>query len=272
MSKSELHITLRNWIEKLQAHGRNSFSLKEIHRELPDLSDVAVMRSLNRLSAKGKILSILRGYYLIIPPQYSSKGVLPPVLFIDALMKHLGRKYYVGLLSAAAFHGASHQQPQEFFVFTGFPVMIATIRNGLTINYISKSNIPEELLQERKTESGYVKISSPILTALDLIQFQSRIGGLNRAASVINELMESIKPSDFTNNIFIELPVTAMQRLGYLLERVLNNKGLADELFEAVMRSGYHFQRIPLNTKKVSSGCVQDDRWKILINSEIEVD
>ena len=38
-------------------------------------------------------------------------------------MKELDRPYYLALLNAAAYHGASHQQPQEFFVVTGFPVL-----------------------------------------------------------------------------------------------------------------------------------------------------
>lgn len=33
-------------------------------------------------------------------------------------MKFLGQPYYVGLLSAAALHGAAHHQPQEFQVVT----------------------------------------------------------------------------------------------------------------------------------------------------------
>jgi len=37
--------------------------------------------------------------------------------FIDQLMKHLGRSYCVGLLSAAEIHGADQQRPQVFQVF-----------------------------------------------------------------------------------------------------------------------------------------------------------
>jgi hypothetical protein len=40
--------------------------------------------------------------------------VVPADWFIDDLMGHLGRRYYVALLSAAARHRASHQAPQVF--------------------------------------------------------------------------------------------------------------------------------------------------------------
>ena len=38
--------------------------------------------------------------------------------YIDDLMRHEGRPYYVGLLRAAELHGASHQAVMEFQVVT----------------------------------------------------------------------------------------------------------------------------------------------------------
>jgi hypothetical protein len=57
-------------------------------------------------------------------------------------MKFLKRPYYVGLLNAAAFYGAAHQQPQEYFVFTNFPPLRPTSKRGIKINYISKREVP----------------------------------------------------------------------------------------------------------------------------------
>ena len=59
---------------------------------------------------------------MIVPLEYLHAGGPPPSLFIDDLMKAMERPYYVGLLSAAALHGASHQQPQEFQVFSDRPI------------------------------------------------------------------------------------------------------------------------------------------------------
>src|SRR5690606_8775061 len=111
---------------------------------------------------------IHKGYYLIINPQYASRGILPPSLFMDGLMKFLGRPYYVGLLNAASFHGAAHQQPQEYFVFTDFPALRTNKKRGVRINYISKKKIPAEFLEKKKTETGFIHISNPALTAIDL--------------------------------------------------------------------------------------------------------
>jgi predicted transcriptional regulator of viral defense system len=260
------------WSEKVLAQGRYGFGLTELKQRHTGLSDSAVKSALNRLSDKGKVLSVFKGYYLIIPPQYRSKGILPAQLFMDAFMKHLLRPYYVSLLNAAAFHGASHQQPQEYFVMTTFPVLRPTKKKGLKINYISIREIPESLIEKRKTEAGYLNISNPALTAGDLIQFEKRVGGLNRVATVLNELSEVIKPTDFNSEVLLHVQVTVMQRMGYLLENVCFNMELADALFEAMKREGLSLFRIPLKTAKETKGFSSENRWNVIVNTEIEID
>jgi len=261
-----------SWSEKIQAQGRYGFALTEMKQANPELSDDAVKFALKRLSDKGKVLSVFKGYYLIIPPQYASKGILPPQLFLDAFMKYLQRPYYVALLNAAAFHGASHQQPQEYFVMTDFPVLRPTLKKGLKVNYISIKSFPQSLIEKRKTEAGYLNISNPVLTACDLIQFEKRVGGLNRAATVLNELVEAIKPIDFTTVLLQHVHVTALQRLGYLLENMCYNIELADALFDAMKRERLNLFRIPLKTAKETKGFSSDNRWKVIVNSQIEID
>jgi len=70
-----------------------------------------------RVRAAGHFFVPAPGLYIPIPSEYSTWGVVPALDFIDQLMKHLGRSYCVGLLSAAEIHGAAHQRPQVFQVF-----------------------------------------------------------------------------------------------------------------------------------------------------------
>jgi predicted transcriptional regulator of viral defense system len=261
-----------SWSEKIQSQGRYGFALTELKQATPELSDDAVKFALKRLSDKGKVLSVFKGYYLIIPPQYTTKGILPPALYLDAFMKHLKRPYYVALLNAAVFHGASHQQPQEYFVITGFPVLRPTMKKGLKVNYISVKEIPETLIEKRKTEVGYLNISNAALTACDLVQFEKRIGGLNRAATVLNELTEVIKPADFSEVLLQHTPVTSLQRLGYLLETACFNQELADSLYASMERGKLKCFRIPLKAAKATKGFSSDNRWNVIVNTEIEID
>jgi len=265
-------ITLSQWIENLQSRGRYAFSLDLLATELPGYTEIAARSALSRLTAKGRIISIYRSYYLIIPPQYSSKGILPPAMFLDGLMKNLNRPYYLALLNAAGFYGASHQQPQEFFVVTNFPVLRTTQKKGLKINYLSKKTIPEALLESKKTETGYLKISNPILTACDLIQFEKRVGGINRVSTVLNELAEAIKPEMFNNDLFEFVPLTTLQRLGYILETVLENDLLASALYKTIEQKKMNFFRTPLKTSSSLAGFPINERWKIIMNTEIEID
>lgn len=263
---------IASWTDKIQAKGRYSFPLTELKQANKALSDDAVKFALKRLSDKGKVFSVFKGYYLIIPPKYISKGILPPTLYLNAFMNYLKRPYYLALLNAAAFHGAAHQQPQEYFVMTTFPSLRPTKKRGLKVNYISIKEIPEQLIEKRKTEAGYLNISNPALTACDLIQFEKRVGGLNRAATVLNELAEEIKPADFSPLLLKHVQVTTLQRLGYLLENVMDYQQLAKELYNAIMKENLKFYRIPLKASKDIKGFSSDSRWKVVVNTEVELD
>jgi predicted transcriptional regulator of viral defense system len=260
-----------NWIEKLQSRGKYVFSLDNIKTDFPNISEQAIVLALTRLSAKGRVLSVYKGFYIIVPPEYTSRGLLPPMLFIDNLMQFIGKPYYVGLLSAAALHGAAHQQPQEYFVITDSKQK-TTLKKGLKINYITKKFIPENLLEKRKTESGTVNVSNPELTAADLIYYDNRVGGINRVVSVLNELVEVMKPDRITEELVNELKIPTIQRLGYILDIVLNQKILADKLYTESQKLKKEFFRQPLKAGIEKTGFAKDARWKIIINTDIEID
>jgi predicted transcriptional regulator of viral defense system len=187
-------------------------------------------------------------------------------------MNYNNRKYYLALLNAAVFHGASHQQPQEFFVITGFPQMRVTNKKGIKINYISKKNISENFTESRKTETGYIKISSPILTATDLIQFQKRVGGLSRVATVLEELSDEIKSEHITEEFVKEIPLVTLQRLGYILDKILNKKIIAEQLYNTCLQAELKFNRKPLSESGEKKGFPFDEKWKMIINTEVESD
>lgn len=264
--------SLEKWVEHQLSLGRYGFALSALRKDYSDHTDTALKFALKRLVDKGKIVSVHKGYYLILHVQYAGRGILPPPLFLDAFMKFLDRPYYVALLNAAAYHGASHQQPQEYFVMTNFPVLRATQKKGIKINYISVEHIPERLVEQRKTEAGYLNVSKPVLTATDLIQFERRIGGLNRAATVLDELAEVIHPSDFDTTLLEYASATVLQRLGYLLEFACHKTELAEALYEAMVKHQINCFRIPLKASGETHGFSSENRWKVIANTEIEID
>lgn len=263
---------ISNWTDKLLSEGKNAFSLDFLKQELPSYSAIAIKRALSRLSVKGKIVSVFKGYYLIVPPQYAARGILPPFLFIDGLMQYLNRSYYVGLVNAAAFHGAAHQQPQEFFVFTEFPVLRPINKKGVKINFIHISSINQQWLIDAKTEAGYLKISNPVLTAADIIRYEKRIGGLSRAATILEELSEAIAPPRINTEIVDALPETTLQRLGYILDYVLDKPDLAEVIFRNLQLRKKKLFRTPLKASGKKSNSDVNEKWNIIVNTSIETD
>lgn len=273
MNSSQSYNRIETWITQCLSKGKISFSLKEVKEEFESDSAITIKFGLNRLVQKEKVVSIFKGYYLIIPPQYSSKGILPAAMFIDGLMKFLDRKYYVALLNAAALHGSSHQQPQEYFIVTEYPVLRNTVRKGLKINYISTRELPPETLTEKKkTETGYITVSNALLTAIDLINYEKKIGGLNRASTVINELFETIKPNTVSEELIQYSSVSSLQRLGFILEEIVNKKEIADRIFSLCKKAGIKFYSIPLKASGKKNKEILNEKWKLIINTEIEID
>ncbi len=181
-------------------------------------------------------------------------------------MNHLGRPYYVGLLSAAAIHGAAHQQPQEFQVMTDAPerpIKVGRVR----IRFLVKRLIDRIPTQEQKTETGILRLSSPEVTAIDLLRYTHAAGGIDNVATVLGELAERIDKQKLVVAARLEGELAYAQRLGYLLEAVGAQKrtsALAAWIREKGPRT------TPLNPRKPVKGQPVDQRWHIVVNDKIE--
>ncbi|MDL2311894.1 type IV toxin-antitoxin system AbiEi family antitoxin [Bacteroidales bacterium OttesenSCG-928-B11] len=261
----------RNYLEKylssVRSQGRYTCTLEELRNQF-DLSDAAINQSLIRLKKKGEVAQIRKGFYAIIPPEYSRQGILPPSLFIDDLMKSLNKQYYVALLSAAAIYGAAHQQPMEYFVITESPAPRSVNNKKMKINFLSKTDWSNDGIVQQKTNAGYINVSLPELTALDFFTYNHKFG-INRIVSVLQELVEEMKPSTLAKVAKQYVNTSAIQRLGYVLEIELLQKRLADSLWKILNQRT--FFAVPLSPQKEKKGKI-DNRWKVIINMEIESD
>src|SRR6266516_4543383 len=84
------------------AAGRYIFTLAEAQKALGPEDSAAVYTGLSRLRRRHEVFSPAHGLYVAVPPEYRNRGVVPAEWFVDAMMSHLARPYYVGLLTAAA--------------------------------------------------------------------------------------------------------------------------------------------------------------------------
>jgi len=81
--------------------------------------------------------------------------------------------------------------------------------------------------------------------------------------------MEVLKPTDFNEDILAHATVTTLHRLGYLLEFACSNTELSNALFKAMEKNKSRLFRIPLKASAQTKGFSSDNRWKVIVNTEI---
>jgi len=264
----EKKITIRDYIDHLQSKGRYTFLKTELNKN-SDLSGAAIDLSLNRLLKKNRIALIRQGFYIIVPIEYRASGILPAAWFIHQLMDYLELPYYVSLLSAAAIHGAAHQKPQEFQVITNQVLRTIHVR-GLRIRFFKKSDLELEMgVEQIKSENGYFNVSNPELTALDLIRYARGVGGLNRVATVLEELSEKIEPSKLSKLAQGERSLCYIQRLGFIMD-LLGFENLTDQL-KIWLTEKKPAKTILAPTRGNKNGKF-DAKWRVYINTDIDTD
>ena len=218
----------------------------------------------NRISNKNK-----GNANFVVPVQYQLKGEIPPVYYVDSLMDYVGKTYYVGLLSAATIHGASHQRAMKTQVVTIEPRIKASGKNPF-IDWNYRKEIPNAFVLKKNAEIGTLRYSGPELTAIDLVQFSAHVGGYQRAATVLAELMDSVNMEKVVD-LLPFTTVATLQRFGYLLEFVLLRQNQADMLFQILKKQGSWNSVLLCNEHDRREG-VPVNRWHVNGNIDIEVD
>jgi len=254
------------YIADLASRGQHHFSTAEIRVAL-GVSLPAVRASLRRLKRRGVIADPHRGFHVIVPPEYRRLGCLPPEQFVPRLMEHLGKAYYVALLSAAELHGAAHHRPQSFQVMLAKnrrPIACGEVR----VQFVARHDLARTPVVEKQSPRGRMRVSSPEATALELVGYADQCGGLDNVASVLAELVEMIDGLKLIEAARL-CPIAWVQRLGYLLD-LTEHRGLADALVDHVREHAAVLA--PLVRAKPTARAERVERWKLAINASVEPD
>ena len=263
MAINSIYNYIETYLGQVQSEGKYSFTSDELQKQFK-IAPNAVKKGLQRLMVKGKIARLRNEFYLIVPPEYSSKGMLPTLLYINDLMKFLKRDYYIGLLSAAMLNGAAHQQPQDFYIITKRPFLRDIKNKKAVIRFAIKKSWQKADIIEKKTDAGFVKVGSPELTALDIIFFQESIGGLNRVVTVLDELAEVMDADKLAQTATRYGQIASVQRLGYLLENVLSYKDKTEPLYNWLKEQTFY--PVLLKAGKKKKNMQVNNRWKVIKN------
>jgi predicted transcriptional regulator of viral defense system len=261
------HSRLEDYLLKKRATGIYSFTLDEL-RAQTNLSYNSLRQNIFRLKRKKYIAQIRQGFYVILFPENTNYGTISVYNYIDALMKSLDKPYYVGLLGAAALHGAAHQAPTVDYIVTAYPVPRNIISKQMKLYFVGKKELITEGIVKMKGQAGYFNVSSPELTAFDLLDRIRRFG-LNHITTVLQELHETMKVPALKKIAVLNNNIANIQRLGYILENFTEDMKLADTLHKILDKQKY--SPVGLSPLKGRKGTI-DKRWLIIVNTEIDPD
>jgi predicted transcriptional regulator of viral defense system len=253
----------RDYLERLERKGRRHFSFEEALATVGGTA-TALRAQLRRRKGRAELAEPIRGFLLAVPPEFRQLGCLPAEQFVPELMEWLGEPYYFALLTAAERHGAGSQQPglaQVMVTRNRDPIECGRLR----VEFVARAELPRMPVDRVRTPGGFVRFSTPEMTALELVGYPNRCGGLNRVASVLYDLAEEMDPDRLAESARLS-PVSWSQRLGYLLEHLGH-----DELFDVLepFVEDRAMSYAPLLRSAGTAG-TRNTTWKVIVNVNVD--
>ena len=263
--------------------------MQELKEVFAHLKEKTILNTLGTLKKQGKLLPLWNGIYSIvrfvdIGNATDNKAIREegkPYFYIETLMQHLKREYYVALLSAVEVYLSPKEalQANEITVITSLPPLRDSFRGQSKIRYLVKKDIKNlrEIGVKRKTlpfsiEERTLRVASLELTAVDLLLYEKEIGGIQKAVEVIQRIKNHLSWQELPTEVILSTPVSIFQRLGYILS-FIKEEELAEGLKERVLSTGKKFRRTLLKTDVPEKGgepfC---PIWKIVVNISLQND
>ena len=261
--KSYRHVgAAEAFIDKRLALGRVTFSLHELIKD-SGLSAIAAKNQLRRLSRKTIRVSPRQPFFLIISPEHRTMGAPPTNWWLQDYFDWLGRPYYLALQSAASEFGSNPQAMQVTQVMTDRPFRAIKV-GRVRVQFFVKSNIKQTPTQQLPQAPAPLCISTPEATVFDLVQYATRIGGIDRAAETITPLLPELRVRELKRVLNAENAPTIAQRLGFVFE-VKGAKRLADAVCGWLPDKLIAVSLSPIKNERGSFPIVE--RWQIFNNS-----
>ncbi len=272
---SKGHDMFVEYLENLRMSGRRHFTFQEIVHSL-NISENSAKCGLYRLKKNKKIITPIKGLYVIVPPEHKPYGSIPAEELVPIMMKYLNAEYYVGLLSGAAYFGATHQKSARFQIISNKRIKHSLQFGQVVIELIYKKGDLSHLpTQDFVVTTGYLKVAKPELTAIDLFKYPNRSGGISHIATVLSELLENM---DAQKLIILAENIDELcqvQRIGYVIEKVdIMDEEKKNNFINVLVE---YFQKnkrpyVSLVPNMPISSMHRCKKWKIIENTDFESD
>jgi len=268
-------ICFSDYLVSVRSQGRYHFTIQQAVQDL-NTSKANIMAAAYRMRKQGALISPARGLYVIVLPEHRQAGCIPAEDLVPLLMQYWNVDcYYAGLLTAALYHGASHQKPQVFQIVLNKRIKRQLQFGQIYIDCIHKHDMTQLPIQDRVVHTGYLKVSSPELTAMDLFLYPRKSGGLNHIATVLSELIEAI---DVNKLITLAKQVSEkmwLQRLGYILEQIDPVDEQAQQKITNHLHNYLSTQKlayVPLVPEINIKGVSRCQKWHVIENTTVGAD
>lgn len=259
---TSLPTTLASYVQELQASGRLVF-LREEAQEVLRIGRGAFLDAAEKLQKRTQIFSPRQGFYVIVPPHMRNLGSPPPASFIDDFMRHVQHTYYVGLLKAAELHGSSHHAVMEFQVITDKQMRDVRAGRGKIAFYYKRDIAAIALgIEERKTDTGVMKISSVELTILDLLRYPSASGGIDNVYTILEDLGPKLDMKKMLS-LTDAFEKSIIQRAGYLLDLA----GLTKQAnrLQSLLKRSHTWAELDPSQRAETQPLARNERWKVVV-------
>jgi predicted transcriptional regulator of viral defense system len=271
----EKRLPLSDYMTGLLSAGRAVFTREDAVDALR-IKPRGFLKAAEKQQRRKALLNPRHGFYVVVPPQYLSWGAPPPAWYIDDLMRHEGHPYYVGLLKAAELHGATHQAVMEFQVVTDKRLpKIRAGRSIISFSYRKDMARVADAVADHKTDTGRMRVSSPELTAFDLLRYARAVGTIDSIATVLSDLGDKIDAARLAQ-LAPAFERTVIQRLGYLLDHLSHHEKTAalydylskNKLLPWIELEPFH----PANAEFSSDPVERNPRWHVIVRRLPETD
>lgn len=259
-------VSAADFLDQLARGGRYHFATADAARVM-GRSLPATRAALLRLSTQGRIAQPHRGFFVIVPPEYRELGCLPAAQFVPQLFEHLGETYYAALLTAAELHGAAHHRPQRF------QVMCATRRRpiqcgAVSVEFALRQDLAGTSTVMKNTPRGTMRVASREATALELVGYADRCGGLDHVLAVLEELGPECN-GELLAAEAEHAPSAWSQRLGHLLDLAKVDGSVTAPLAAQIAKRRPVFAALSRSGKR--TGAPSDRRWRLVCNVDLEL-
>jgi hypothetical protein len=256
----------QRFVEACQIRGKITFTLAELQKAT-GLSFIAARDQVKRLGQQVARVSPRQDFFLIVSPEQFPMGAPPAFWWLDSYFQLIEQPYYVGLLTAAVEYGSSHQAVQVTQVLTNRPLRELKV-GRVRVQFFVRSTTGTAPALYLPGAYAPLKISTPEVTALDLIRYAYRIGGASRVVQVLRDLLPKFSKKRLQTALAAELETSNIQRLGFILEE-LGRPDLC-ELVRAKLPSKVNWVLLEHHNEQDGGiSARKSNPWSVIVNADI---